>query len=231
MFAAHCRLRRCGDNRSAASPTRSTRRSPREPVARRSRQQPALLRGRPAPPRWQHRDEPRYPPYPVHSRASVRAMSAAVSASPALRPRSLWQGRALILAGIVLSAFTLRTAVTSLTPLLDSLGREFGFGPTMTGVFGMVPTAAFAVFGVLTPAIAHRLGLERAALTAMAMAALGLLARAFAADTWQLLAASAVALSGMGIGNVVLPPLVKRYFADRVGAVSSMYITVLQLGT
>ena len=158
-------------------------------------------------------------------------MSAAVSASPALRPRSLWQGRALVLAGIVLSAFTLRTAVTSLTPLLDSLGREFGFGPTMTGVFGMVPTAAFAVFGVLTPAIAHRLGLERAALTAMAMAALGLLARAFAADTWQLLAASAVALSGMGIGNVVLPPLVKRYFADRVGAVSSLYITVLQLGT
>ena len=159
-------------------------------------------------------------------------MSATVSVAPAaLRSRSLWQGRGLILAGIVLSAFTLRTAVTSLTPLLDSLGRDFGFGPTMTGVFGMVPTAAFAVFGVLTPAIAHRLGLERAALSAMALAALGLLARAFAGDTWQLLIASAIALSGMGIGNVVLPPLVKRYFADRVGAVSSLYITVLQLGT
>lgn len=153
------------------------------------------------------------------------------SAAPTLRPRSLWQGRALVLAGIVLSAFTLRTAVTSLTPLLDSLGSEFGFGPTMTGVFGMVPTAAFAAFGVLTPAIAHRLGLERAALTAMVLAALGLLARSFAGDTWQLLVASVVALSGMGIGNVVLPPLVKRYFADRVGAVSSLYITVLQLGT
>lgn len=101
-------------------------------------------------------------------------MSATVSAAPALRPRSLWQGRGLILVGIVLSAFTLRTAVTSLTPLLDSLGRDFGFGPTMTGVFGMVPTAAFALFGVATPALAHRIGLERAALLAMAMAALGL---------------------------------------------------------
>src|SRR3546814_14760912 len=35
----------------------------------------------------------------------------------------------------------------------------------------------------------------------------------------------------MGMGNVVLPPLVKRYFADRVGTLSTLYITVLQLGT
>ncbi len=35
----------------------------------------------------------------------------------------------------------------------------------------------------------------------------------------------------MGIGNVVLPPLVKAVFPDRVGMVSTLYITVLQLGT
>ncbi len=145
--------------------------------------------------------------------------------------RSLWHGRAWVLAGIVLSAFNLRTAVTSLTPLLDAIGSEFQFGATMTGVFGMVPTAAFALFGVATPALAHRIGLERAALLAMAAAALGLLARGAVADTGQLLAANALALAGMGIGNVVLPPLVKRYFADRVGTISTAYITVLQLGT
>ncbi|HEY0505753.1 MAG TPA: MFS transporter [Lysobacter sp.] len=130
-----------------------------------------------------------------------------------------------------MAAFNLRTAVTSLTPLLDSLGHEFGFGSTMTGVLGMVPTAAFALFGVVTPAIAHRLGLERTALLSMALATLGLAARAFVGDTAMLLATSAIALSGMGMGNVVLPPLVKRYFADRLGTVSTMYITVLQLGT
>lgn len=143
----------------------------------------------------------------------------------------LWRGRGLILLGIALSALTLRTAVTSLTPLLDSLGRIFDFGPTMIGVFGIVPTAAFAVFGVASPAIAHRLGLERTILLAMVLAAAGLLARSFAGSTGQLLLASALALSGMGIGNVVLPPLVKRYFSDRVGGVSAMYITVLQMGT
>lgn len=146
-------------------------------------------------------------------------------------PRSPWAGRLLVLSGILLSAFNLRTAVTSLTPLLDALGDTFGFGSTMTGVFGMVPTAAFAAFGVLTPRLAHRAGLERTALLSMLLAAGGLLARSCAGGTLGLLAGSTVALAGMGIGNVVLPPLVKRYFPDRVGTVSTLYITILQLGT
>ncbi|MGY1409442.1 MULTISPECIES: CynX/NimT family MFS transporter [unclassified Luteimonas] len=146
-------------------------------------------------------------------------------------PRLPWAGRLLALLCILLSAFNLRTAVTSLTPLLDSLGQTFGFGATMTGVFGMVPTAAFAVFGVLTPRLAHRIGLERTALLSMLLAAAGLLVRSFAGGTGGLLGGSIVALAGMGIGNVVLPPLVKRYFPDRVGTVSTLYITVLQLGT
>lgn len=154
----------------------------------------------------------------------------AESLAPSLA-RPLWRDRALVLAGIAMAAFNLRTAVTSLTPLLDRLGDTFGFGSTMTGVLGMVPTAAFALFGVVTPAIAHRLGLERTALLAMAVAAIGLFVRAFVDDTAMLLVTSAIALSGMGMGNVVLPPLVKRYFADRVGTVSTLYITVLQLGT
>ena len=150
---------------------------------------------------------------------------------PPPAPLRLTEGRALVLAGIVLSALNLRTAVTSITPLLDELGRVFGFGATMAGVLGMLPSAAFAVFGVATPAIAHRIGLERAALLAMALAALGLVLRSLAGGTGGLLFGSIVALAGMGIGNVVLPPLVKRYFADRVGMLSTLYITVLQLGT
>ncbi len=153
------------------------------------------------------------------------------AAPPSSARPGLAEGRALVLVGIVLSALNLRTAVTSITPLLDELGGVFGFGATMAGVLGMLPSAAFAVFGVATPAIAHRIGLERAALLSMLLAALGLVLRSLAGGTGGLLFGSIVALAGMGIGNVVLPPLVKRYFADRVGALSTLYITVLQLGT
>ncbi|MGV8960429.1 MAG: CynX/NimT family MFS transporter [Stenotrophomonas sp.] len=145
--------------------------------------------------------------------------------------RPLLQGRLLAFAAILIAAFNLRTAVTSLTPLLEQLGQVFGFGATMTGVLGMVPTAAFALFGVSTPALARRIGLERTALVAMALATVGLLARSLAGSTGGLLLGSAIALAGMGIGNVVVPPMVKRYFPDRVGTVSTLYITVLQIGT
>jgi CP family cyanate transporter-like MFS transporter len=147
------------------------------------------------------------------------------------QPLSPWRGRSIAFAAILLAAFNLRTAVTSLSPLLDQLGQTFGFGATMTGILGMVPTAAFALFGVSTPALARRLGLERTALLAMGLATAGLLVRSLAPNVEVLLLGSAIALAGMGIGNVVVPPLVKRYFADRVGMLSTLYITVLQLGT
>ncbi len=101
----------------------------------------------------------------------------------------------------------------------------------MTGVLGMLPTASFALFGVATPALARRLGLERTTLLAMVMAMAGLLLRSSAGNVGTLLLGSVLALAGMGIGNVVVPPLVKRYFANKVGTMSTLYISVLQLGT
>ncbi|MFF0816485.1 MFS transporter [Rhodococcus sp. NPDC003318] len=145
--------------------------------------------------------------------------------------RSLVAGRLTVLAAIVLSALTLRIAVTSLTPLFDDIGNDVGFGSAVVGIFGMLPTAMFALFGILTPRLGARFGLERVALTAMVMTAAGLVARSALSGTAALLAFSALALGGMGIGNVVIPPLVKRYFSDRLGLVSTVYILCVQIGT
>lgn len=146
-------------------------------------------------------------------------------------PTSPWRSRLLALAGIVLSAFNLRTAVTALTPLFDRVSADLGFGATVIGLFGMLPTAAFALAGVAAPRIARRLGLERTVLLAMLVTAAGSALRGASAETAMLLAASVLALAGMGIGNVVLPPLVKRHFPDRIGAMSVAYLSVLQMGT
>ncbi|KJF20094.1 MFS transporter [Rhodococcus sp. AD45-ID] len=145
--------------------------------------------------------------------------------------RPLVKGRVLVFAAIAMSALVLRLAVTSFSPLASQIQDEFGFSGSVVGVFGMVPTAMFAVFGLLTPALAKRLGLERTALLAMIMAAVGMLLRAMMSQTWSLLALSALALAGMGIGNVVIPPLVKRYFSDRLATMSSVYIVAVQIGT
>ncbi|WP_051022913.1 MFS transporter [Nocardia pneumoniae] len=147
------------------------------------------------------------------------------------RRRALTEGRLLVLAAIVMSALTLRVAVTAFSPLAERIGAEIGYGTAVVGVFGMIPTAMFALSGLLTPILATRLGLERTALTAMLMAGAGMLIRVLMSGTVELLIFSALALAGMGIGNVVIPPLVKRYFPDRLAVVSSLYIVMVQLGT
>jgi len=146
-------------------------------------------------------------------------------------PLPLLRGRCLAFVAVVLVALNLRTAVTSITPLLERLGHVLGFGNTLAGVLGMVPVIAFALSGLATPRVIMRMGLQHTAMLCMALATLGLIVRALAPNTGVLLLGSAVALIGMGIGNVVVPPLVKRYFPDRVGVLSTLYITVLQLGT
>ncbi|WP_433200472.1 MFS transporter [Nocardia sp. CA-107356] len=147
------------------------------------------------------------------------------------RKRALTEGRLLVLAAIVVSALTLRVAVTAFSPLAERIGADIGYSTAVVGVFGMIPTLMFAVSGLLTPLFVRRLGLERTALVAMVLAGLGMLIRALVGGTAELLIFSALALGGMGIGNVVIPPLVKRYFPDRLALVSSLYITMVQLGT
>lgn len=137
----------------------------------------------------------------------------------------------IALVGVVLVSLNLRTAVTSLSPLLGVIDAEIGLGTGGMGLLGMVPTAMFALWGVLTPIVLRRMGLEMLTVLAMAAAAAGQLLRAFAHDPWVMGTGSLIALAGMGIGNVVAPPLVKKYFPRHVAAVSMAYITGLQLGT
>ncbi|GAA1084208.1 CynX/NimT family MFS transporter [Tsukamurella spumae] len=145
--------------------------------------------------------------------------------------RSVQQGRILVLLAIILFATTLRTAVTSLTPLLTQISEDLHFGASIIGVFGMLPTAMFAAAGIVTPFLTSRIGLERTTLVAVTATAIGIGVRSMMGGTLGLLLFSCLALIGMGVGNVVLPPLVKRYFSDKVAALSTAYLTCVQLGT
>ncbi|RUQ04897.1 MFS transporter [Microbacterium sp. HSID17254] len=155
-------------------------------------------------------------------------MSGSLS-SPQGRP--LWQGRALALIGIVLVAFSLRSAVASLSPVLDHVAEDFPVAPVIVGLIGAAPPVCFALFGLLTPLFERRFGLERMAVVAIVLMAAGMLLRGLAPDSWSLLAATAVVFAGVGSGNVLLPPLVKKYFADRLGVMMTAYSTTLAVST
>jgi CP family cyanate transporter-like MFS transporter len=148
-----------------------------------------------------------------------------------VRPRPLWRGRVLALVGIVLVAANLRTAVTSLSPIFAEIDGDIGVGSVGLGLLGMLPPLCFALFGVFTPRLVRRLHLEPVLLLALGSIVAGHLVRSLAPNFAVLAIGSALCFAGIGIGNVVLPPLVKKYFPDRVGLVTSLYATVLSVST
>lgn len=136
----------------------------------------------------------------------------------------------MVLLGIVLIALNLRTAVASLSPIVVYISADIPLDPLGLGVVGMLPPIAFAVSGLVAPAVARRLGLEATIVLACAAMALGPVIRALAADYAALVIGSAIALGGMGFGNILLPPAVKKYFPDRIGQLTALYATVMTLG-
>ncbi|WP_127473712.1 CynX/NimT family MFS transporter [Microbacterium sulfonylureivorans] len=145
--------------------------------------------------------------------------------------RPLWQGRTLAVIGIVLFAFSLRTAVASLSPVLGFIEAGFTVPSAVIGLIGTAPPACYAVFGILTPQLERRFGLERLALAAMAVAVVGMTWRGLASDATTLLLSTAVIFAAVGVGNILLPPLVKKYFPDRIGLMTTIYSTTLAVAT
>jgi CP family cyanate transporter-like MFS transporter len=140
-------------------------------------------------------------------------------------------GRYLVLAGIVLVALNLRIAVAAVSPILDLVRVDVALDDAQAGLLGTIPVGMFAIFGSLAPLLARRFAIEPVLVVAMFVSALGEIARSGASQPTAFLCWSAVALAGMGVGNVLLPPLVKRYFPDRIGLVTAVYSTALAVST
>ena len=146
-------------------------------------------------------------------------------------PRPLWSGRTLALVGILLVAANLRTAVAALSPIVGEINADIPLAATAIGLLGMLPPVCFAVFGVFTPVFTRRLGLENVLVVALVAMLAGHTTRGLAGSLGVLVLGSVITFAGLGVGNVLLPPLVKKYFPDRIGLVTSLYVTVVSLST
>jgi CP family cyanate transporter-like MFS transporter len=83
----------------------------------------------------------------------------------------------------------------------------------------------------MAPRLARRFGPAAVVCAGMAAIATGLLIRPYAGGTAGFLAASALALMGIAVSNVLMPVIVKRWFPDRVGSMTGLYSMALALGT
>ncbi|MDX3756534.1 CynX/NimT family MFS transporter [Streptomyces mirabilis] len=161
---------------------------------------------------------------------STPIRGSAESADPRSHPPRAWATR-LVTVGIVLTALNLRPAITSFGALLEDVRDGLGMSGSVAGLLTSVPPLCFAVFGVMAPRLARRFGPGAVVCAGMVAITAGLAIRPYTGSAVGFLAASALALMGIAVSNVLMPVIVKRWFPDRVGSMTGLYSMALALGT
>ncbi len=155
---------------------------------------------------------------------------------PAVRPapaKARTGGRAwapaLFMTGILVLAFNLRGAVTSLPPVFPELASALHLSSLKIALLAAAPVLCFAVFSIPAAPLARRFGEERVLLASLLLLAVGLLAR----GAWPgllLFPGTAAAGAAIALMNVLLPSLVKRRRPDQAGLLIGLYLLALAGG-
>ncbi|MFM0482181.1 MFS transporter [Paraburkholderia strydomiana] len=132
-------------------------------------------------------------------------------------------------ASLALIAFSLRTPITSVGPILLEAVRATNLSRTGASVLTTLPSLCFGLFGPLAPLLARRLGSERALLALLLLLTLGTALRVF--PVWEALyLGQIVACFAIGLMNVLLPGVVKRDFPHHVPLMTGVYSAAMCVG-
>lgn len=130
----------------------------------------------------------------------------------------------LLLAALVGISFSLRAPITSIGSLAGLIHSDLGVSNGFVGFITTMPLIAFAVCSPFISRISDRIGIGRTMLYGLCAIAAGGVLRAYT-GTAGLLAGTALIGVGISAANVLIPSIVKMKFPERIGVVTSIYIT------
>lgn len=143
--------------------------------------------------------------------------------------RPLFAGRVLFFVALILFSANLRTAVTGLAPLIPIIRETYPLDTFAVALLGALAPLCFAIASFSAPPISRRFGLTVTSIGAILLILVGHLIRASSGEWTMLAVGTLLALLGAGVGNIIMPPLVKKYFPDRIGLMTSIYMSVVVL--
>nr|AIA14981.1 Major Facilitator Superfamily [uncultured bacterium] len=165
---------------------------------------------------------------PESSDNPQRAASDA-SAAHAMAPHDSRARSIALAASLALIAFSLRTPITSVGPILLEAVQATNLSRTGASLLTTLPSLCFGFFGPLAPLLARRLGSERALLALLALLTAGTALRVV--PVWQVLyLGQIVACFAIGLMNVLLPGVVKRDFPHHVALMTGIYSAAMCAG-
>ncbi|KAA9394300.1 MFS transporter [Kocuria coralli] len=142
------------------------------------------------------------------------------------------RGPAMALVGIaiLITAITLRPGATSVGSVLAEIREGLDLSSGTAGLLTALPGFMFAVAGVAAVPLARRLGVGFSIALGLLLMAAGLLARPYVGAGWVFVLLSALALSGMAVGNVLVPAVIRMFGGSRPALLAGLYSTGLAVG-
>ncbi|MBW4042665.1 MAG: MFS transporter [Acidobacteria bacterium] len=137
----------------------------------------------------------------------------------------------LLLTGIVLLAFQLRSPLVALAPVAAEAQRGWAITPAAFGLLTTVPLLCFGLATPVAPWLARRIGLEGAIELCIGGIVVATVLRSI--DGFGVAVASVVLLGlAITIGNVLVPAVIRRDVPARGrGAATSVYSVAINVGT
>lgn len=129
--------------------------------------------------------------------------------------------------GIVLFALGIRTGVAAVSPLSTRIDLDVPLEGLTLGILGTIPPVAYAVSAALSPWFARKVGLEGAVIVVGVLGAIAHVWRGISPTYVSLFIATIVLMLAAGVGNVILPGLVKLYAPHRIGPLTAAYGTAM----
>ncbi|MCJ0932616.1 CynX/NimT family MFS transporter [Virgibacillus halodenitrificans] len=134
--------------------------------------------------------------------------------------------RVLLFIGIIVVAFNLRPAITSIGPLIGIIRDDVGLSNWSVGLLTSLPLIAFAIMSPIVPRLANRYTNERIMMVGLILLAIGISARSISLISLLFAGTLFVGL-GIAICNVLLPGVIKDKFPARVALMTSLYSTAM----
>lgn len=154
-------------------------------------------------------------------------MSISLRAGPSASAKGAVSWAAVVV--VVLIALNLRPAFSTVAAVLPEIMADTGLSAAAASVLTTGPVLCLGLFGPLAPWLARRVGTERAMLLALSAVLLGTGLRGLASVP-ALLGGSLLAGAGIGVGNVLMPGLLKRDFPGRGALMTGVYVMSLSIG-
>ncbi len=134
------------------------------------------------------------------------------------------------LLGVLAIATVLRPSVVVIGPVLRPLQTDLGLGSTAAALLTTLPVLCFGVGAFAGPWLVRRLGVDIGLTVSVVLLIVGSLVRVLGGSA-LLFVGTAVTGGAIAVGNVLLPALVRRDFATRIGPITGLYTSTLAMSS